>query len=166
VVPTLQTQLGSNHEGRKMTAINLLKHTGRAAILALVLAGTAFSAAAPVQAAPLQGFSLDVAPPKGGDQGMLKQFNNKSFGPNDFFNWCLSDKQIRKGLYNYGFDDVEIVGHPSKNRVRVEAVWDEWVYSFRVHRCTGIVDRIKKLYPVWEDDDYDDDDWGPWNKKK
>jgi hypothetical protein len=137
-----------------MTVLTLLKQTGRAAMLAVVLAGTAMSAA-PVQAAPLQGFSLDVKP-QGGDQKQLQQFKKKQFGPNDFFNWCLTDKQIRKGLKQYGFDDVDIVSHLSKNRVRVEAVWDDWMYSMRIHRCTGVVDKIKKLYPLWEDDDYDD----------
>lgn len=147
-----------------MTSLNLLKQTSRAAVLALVLVGTALGAAAPAQAAPpLQGFSLDVQPQ--GDAKTLNQFKKKDFGPNDFFNWCLTDKQIRRGLRNYGFDDVQIVDHLNKNRVRVEAVWDDWVYSMRIHRCTGVVDRIKRLYPVWEDDDYGDDDWGPWNKK-
>lgn len=141
-----------------MTVLNTLRQTGRAAVLAVVLAGTALSAV-PVQAAPLQGFSLDVKP-QGGDQKQLQQFKKKNFGPNDFFNWCLTDKQIRKGLQNYGFDDVSIVDHLGKNRVRVEAAYDDWYYSFRVHRCSGLVDKIKKLYPVWEDDDYgDDDDW-------
>lgn len=141
-----------------MTVLTLLKQTGRAAMLAVVLAGTAMSAA-PAQAAPLQGFSLDVKP-QGGDQKQLQQFKKKQFGPNEFFNWCLTDKQIRKGLSQYGFDDVDIVSYLSKNRVRVEAVWDDWMYSMRIHRCTGVVDKIKKLYPLWEDDDYyDDDDW-------
>ena len=140
-----------------MTVLNTLRQTGRAAVLAVVLAGTALSAV-PVQAAPLQGFSLDVKP-QGGDQKQLQQFKKKNFGPNDFFNWCLTDKQIRKGLKAYGFFDVEIVDHLGKNRVRVEAGYDDWYYSMRIHRCTGVVDKIKKLYPVWDDEDYDDDDW-------
>ena len=139
-----------------MTVLNTLRQTGRAAVLAVVLAGTALSAV-PVQAAPnMGGFSLDVKP-QGGDQKQLQQFKKKNFGPNDFFNWCLTDKQIRKGLINYGFEEVHIVDHLGKNRVRVEAAYDEWYYSFRVNRCSGLVDKIKKLYPVWEEDDYDDD---------
>jgi hypothetical protein len=140
-----------------MTVLNMLRQTSRAAVLAVVLAGTALSAV-PVQAAPLQGFSLDVKP-QGGDQKQLQQFKKKNFGPNDFFNWCLTDKQIRKGLINYGFDDVNIVDHLGKNRVRVEAAYDEWYYSFRVNRCSGVVDKIKKLYPVWDEEEEDDDDW-------
>ena len=141
-----------------MTVLNTLRQTGRAAVLAVVLAGTALSAV-PVQAAPLQGFSLDVKPQGGENQKQLQQYKKKDFGPNDFFNWCLTDKQIRKGLINYGFEDVHIVDHLSKNRVRVEAAYDEWYYSFRVNRCSGVVDKIKKLYPVWDEEEEDDDDW-------
>lgn len=142
-----------------MTVLSMLRQTGRAAVLAVVLAGTALSAV-PVQAAPPNlngGFSLDVKP-QGGDAKGLQQYKKKQFGPNDFFNWCLTDKQIRRGLQNYGFDEVHIVDRLSKNRVRVEAIYDDWYYSFRVNRCSGVVDRIKKLYPVWEEEE-DDDDW-------
>lgn len=144
-----------------MTVLDTLRQTGRAAVLAVVLAGTALSAV-PVQAAPtMGGFSLDVKP-QGGDQKQLQQYKKKNFGPNDFFNWCLTDKQIRRGLSNYGFFDVEVVDHLSKNRVRVEAGYDDWVYSMRINRCSGVVDRIKKLYPVDDEDDWgDDDDWYP-----
>lgn len=141
-----------------MTVLNTLRQTGRAAVLAVVLAGTALSAV-PVQAAPLGGFSLDVKPQGGESQKQFQQFKKKNFGPNDFFNWCLTDKQIRKGLINYGFEEVHIVDHLGKNRVRVEAAYDEWYYSFRVNRCSGLVDKIKKLYPIWEEEDEDDDDW-------
>ena len=116
-----------------MTVLNTLRQTGRAAVLAVVLAGTALSAV-PVQAAPLQGFSLEIKPQGGENQKQFKQFKKKNFGPDDFFNWWLTDK-------------------------RVEAAYDEWYYSFRVNRCSGMVDKIKKLYPVWEEDEYDDDDW-------
>lgn len=139
-----------------MTVLNTLRQTGRAAVLAVVLAGTALSAA-PAQAAPLQGFSLDVQPQ--GKSGKEMQLQKKQLGPNDFFNWCLTDKQIRRGLQNYGFDDVHIVDHLSKNRVRVEAAYDEWYYSFRVNRCSGVVDKIKKLYPIWDDEEEQDDDY-------
>ena len=46
-----------------------------------------------------------------------------------------------------------------KRNVRVQAGYDDWYYSMRIHRCSGVVDKIKKLYPVWDDEDWDDDDW-------
>lgn len=126
-----------------------LRRTGRAAVLALVLAGTAMTAM-PAQAAPLKNFQLELQLPKE-EKGL--QF--KKVDPNKFFNWCLTDKQIRKGLKNLGFYEVDIVAHLGKNRVRVEAAWDEWVYSMRIHRCSGEVDKIKKLYPIWDEEDDD-----------
>ncbi len=131
-----------------MTILSKLRTTGRAAAVAMVLAGTAL-AAMPVEAAPLKNFSLEIKP-----QGDQKAMQLKKFkGDNAFFFWCLTDKQIRKGLKNYGFYDIDIVDHIGKNKVRVEAGWDDWYYSFRLHRCTGEVDKIKKLYPAWDEDD-------------
>ncbi|MBN9314609.1 MAG: hypothetical protein J0I99_02620 [Devosia sp.] len=142
-----------------MTVLNLIRQTSRAAVLAVVLAGTALSAV-PVQAAPnlSGGFSLDVKP-QGGDQKQLQQFKQKQFGPNDFFNWCLTDRQIRRGLINYGFEEVAIVDRLGRNRVRVEAIYGDWYYSMRVHRCSGVVDRIRKLYPVYDNEDDYGDNW-------
>ena len=57
-----------------MTVLNTLRQTGRAAVLAVVLAGTALSAV-PVQAAPLGGFSLDVKPQGGENQKQFQQFS-------------------------------------------------------------------------------------------
>lgn len=143
-----------------MTVLNTLRQTGRAAVLAVVLAGTVLSSV-PAQAAPnMGGFSLEVKP-QGGDQKQMQQYKKKGFGPNDFFNWCLTDKQIRRGLKAYGFFEVEITDRLSKNRVRVEAGYDDWYYSMRINRCSGVVDRIKKLYPVDDEDDWGDDDWYP-----
>jgi len=130
-----------------MTILNTLRTTGRAAVVAFVLAGTAL-AAMPVEAKPLNNFSIQVQP-KGDMQGKsLKKLDN-----NAFFFWCLTDKQIRKALKNYGFFDIDIVAYLSKNKVRIEAGYDDWYYSFRLNRCTGEVDKIKKLYPTWDDDD-------------
>ncbi|MDC9826055.1 hypothetical protein PRN20_20150 [Devosia sp. ZB163] len=145
-----------------MTVLTLIRQTSRAAVVAIALAGTALSVV-PAEAAPnLNGFSLDVKPQ--GSPKELQQFKKqKDYAPNDFFNWCLTDKQIRKGLKAYGFFDVEIVNHLSKNRVRVQAGYDDWYYSMRIHRCSGVVDRIKKLYPVYDDEDWgDDDEWTPY----
>ena len=137
-----------------MTSPILFQKTARAAVVAIVLAVVAMS---PAQAAPpnlSSSFSLEVKP-QGGDQKQLQQFRNRQFAPSDFYDWCLTDRQIRRGLRSYGFTDIELVGNSSRNRVRVEATYGDWVYSMRVHRCSGMVDRIKKLYPVWEDDDYE-----------
>ena len=132
-----------------MGLLTKLHTAGRASVVAVILAGATL-AAMPVEAAPLKGFSLDVKP-QGDQKGMqLRNFKNDD---NAFFFWCLTDKQIHRGLRAYGFFDIDIVAHLGKNRVRVEAGWVDWYYSFRVNRCSGEVDRIKRLYPAWDDEE-------------
>ncbi|MHB1109896.1 MAG: hypothetical protein ACYCZU_06230 [Devosia sp.] len=133
------------------TILSTLKNTGRAAVLAIVLAGTALGAM-PAQAAPLGAFKLELqAAPKGGEMQM------KKFGYEDDYDWCLTNRQIRKGLKKAGFTDIDFVQELKKHRVRVEALYlgDDWYYSMRINRCSGHVDKIKKLYPAYEDDEFD-----------
>lgn len=131
------------------TILSTLKNTGRAAVLAIVLAGTALGAM-PAQAAPLGAFKLELqAAPKGGEMQM------KKFGYEDDYDWCLTNKQIRKGLKKAGFTDIDFVQELKRHRVRVEALYlgDDWYYSMRIDRCEGEVDKIKRLYPAYEDDE-------------
>ena len=137
-------------EPNEMTTIlSSFKSAGRAAVLAIVLAGTAL-AAAPAEAKPLSPFALELqaAPPQGGETQM------KKFGYDEDYDWCLTNKQIRKGLKKYGFTDIDFVQELKKHRVRVEALYlgDDWYYSMRIDRCTGHVDKIKKLYPADEEE--------------
>jgi hypothetical protein len=60
---------------------------------------------------------------------------------------CLTNKQIRRGLAQVGFEDIDFVKELKGHRVRVEALYqDGWVYSLRVDRCDRSVDQIKPLY--------------------
>jgi hypothetical protein len=66
---------------------------------------------------------------------------------------CLTNRQIRRGLRDYGFTDIQFVRNLPRERVVVEALYeDDWYYSMRVHRCKGYVDRVRPLYPAWDDD--------------
>jgi hypothetical protein len=129
----------------------------RIAAVAIAVIGIA-ATAVPAQAAPALGGSLEldfgVAPPAGDDQVQFKKFG----GDDDDDDWCydLTNKQIRKGLRNAGFEDIDFIKDLSNNRVRVEALYEDdgWVYSMRIDRCDGDVDKIKALY---EADDFDID---------
>ena len=71
-----------------------------------------------------------------------------------------SAAMLAKRIPDWGFHRDEF--RRGQNRVRVEAGYDDWVYSMRINRCSGMVDRIKKLYPVDDEDDWGDDDgWYP-----
>ena len=65
------------------------------------------------------------------------------------FGWrCLSNREVRWGLTDYGFRRVEIVRNLRRERVAVEGQWGNWLYSMRVDKCTGEVDRVEAVRPV------------------
>ncbi|HEY9012764.1 MAG TPA: hypothetical protein VIN06_17295 [Devosia sp.] len=86
-----------------------------------------------------------------GDSSEMQTFGAPRKGQ-EFAPACLTNRQIRRGLRDYGFEDVAFVRELSRNRVIVEALYeDDWYYSMRVHRCRGYVDRVRPLYPADED---------------
>jgi hypothetical protein len=137
--------------------LTLMRTYCRVAVLALALSAATFGAS-PVSAQNLEpNFSI------GG--GAAVQPETKSYGaqPNkgsrDFQLGCLSNREIRRGLREYGFSDISFVRQLRRSRVLVEALYeDDWYYSMRVNRCTGYVDRVTPLYPLYDDDDDDDYD--------
>ena len=135
-----------------------LKTAGRVAVLAIALSGVALTAV-PAQAAPLDAFKLELAAPQVdiGAQTQMKTFVYDEDEEYDDYDWCLTNKQIRKGLKKADFDDIEFVQELKKHRVRVHALYedDDWYYSMRIDRCTGEVDKIKRLYPAYDEDDFD-----------
>lgn len=134
------------------------KSLSRLAVIA-VAAGTIAVTALPAQAAPQLGQSLNLGLEVAKPQAMQQlQMKKKSGGFDDFF-WCLTNKQIRKGLGKAGFDEIDFVKELKHHRVRVEALYEDdgWVYSMRIDRCDGEVDQIKPLYEY--DDFYIDFDF-------
>lgn len=143
-----------------MSLLASLQSTVRVAALGIALAGVAF-ATQPAQAAPQLGTSLQLSAPAKPDAGQ-QTMQMKSFGSDDDYeddyDWCLTNKQIRKGLWNADFEDVDFIKELKHHRVRVSALYEDdgWYYSLRIDRCTGEVDQIKPLYEA-EDFDIDFD---------
>jgi hypothetical protein len=137
----------------------ILHSIARAAALAVTIVGIAGTAPAFAALALGGSLSLDfgVAPPAGDDQTQFKKFGGDE---DEDDSWCyeLTNKQIRRGLRNAGFDDVDFIKDLQHDRVRVEALFEEdgWVYSMRIDRCDGEVDQIEALYEA-EDFDIDFD---------
>jgi hypothetical protein len=140
-----------------MTSLSFLLKSARIAFVGVALGAVAFTAV-PAQAAPSLGTTLNldlsVVKPQGGEQTMQM----KKFGSGDDYSWCLTNKQIRKGLKKADFAEIDFVKELKHHRVRVEALYenDGWVYSMRIDRCDGEVDQIKPLYE-YEDFDIDFD---------
>ncbi|HWA17992.1 MAG TPA: hypothetical protein VG757_03270 [Devosia sp.] len=136
-----------------MTMLHTIKTTGRAALVAVALGATAFTAM-PVQAAePSGSFSLQFGNgggPKYFGHGFGFGFGNGNgsiqlhFGDRDFFNYCLTNRQIERGLDNRGFDRVRIVKSGERKVIAVGKWGSRW-YEMRVDRCTGKVDRVKRV---------------------
>lgn len=120
----------------------MILKTLKAGVVALALAGTAL-AAVPVQAAqPNFGFQLNFG--GGGNGGIVLHF-----GDDDYWDFCLTNKQIVKALNNKGYSKVKIVKESnSSNKVwAVGRKYGNW-YQLRIDRCTGKVDQVKEIYPL------------------
>ena len=128
-----------------MALSTMLKTGLRAGIVALALGGTALVGAAPVQAAqPTFGFQLNFG--SGGFGPGPQGGIILNFGDDNYFEYCLTNSQIRSALRNKGYRDVKIV----KEYNNTNKVWAigrkgfDW-YQMRVDRCTGKVDRIEEI---------------------
>jgi len=140
--------------------LNIVKNTSRAAIIALAL-GASVVTAAPAMAqgqpsgGPATTFQLDLGNGGGGgERGDGPMFSPRGQGrvvvPDDRFGrWCLNDRQIRRGISQYGFNDVRVRRDIGRNRVEVTGTYGRWLYSMRVDRCTGYVDRVRALRPAF-----------------
>jgi len=142
--------------------LNIVKNTSRAAVVALALGASALTAL-PAQAAghgpgggngPAMTFQLDLGSdggrngnqtfaPQGQGQGRVIVPDHR---PGRF---CLNDRQIRRGIASYGFDNVRIRRDVGRDRVEVNGVYGRWLYSMRVNRCTGYVDRVQPIRPAF-----------------
>jgi hypothetical protein len=119
----------------------------KAGVVALALSATAL-VALPAQAAPPSfSFSLNLGGP-GFPIYPVKPGIILHFGDPDYFNYCLSDKQVRNLVRDNDFSHVKVSKYENKyNKVWVIAQSDdddEW-YMMRVDRCSGKVDKIHSI---------------------
>jgi hypothetical protein len=131
-----------------MTMIDTFKNTGRAAVVALALGATAF-AAVPAQAAPSSSFSLSLNGGNGsgitfgtgnGHGSVQLHFGNGNYGYK-----CYTNNQVEKALGKYGFRQADVVKKLKGDRVLVVAKHQGTWYEMRVDKCSGKVDKVKKL---------------------
>lgn len=116
--------------------LSALRKTGHAAVVALALgAATITIIPAPAMAqSPSFSFSIEL----GGADLRLRH--------GDFARkFCLSNKQIRRGLRAEGFRNIDILGGIGRNRVEVIASFRGRFYLLVVNRCTGKVRIIERL---------------------
>lgn len=127
---------------------SLLK-TGRAAAVALAL-GASVVTAMPVQAASEPSFNFQLGVGKdgnvmsfGADSGNgRRDHDRRDFRP---FHQCVSNREVLRGLRDYGFDYVDIVRDLSRTRVAVVGEWRNRTYAMKVNKCTGEVYDVQRL---------------------
>lgn len=130
------------------TILARLKAIGAAAVLAATIAVTGLAAApALAQGQPPSNFSLSV--PGGDSNTMTMQAPGNQRATEsrryDRRYYCLTDRQIIRGLRDYGFERARIVRNLRGERVEAIANWGRYQYSMRIDRCTGVVDRIRLI---------------------
>ena len=123
----------------------MILNTLKAGVVALALAGGALAAAVPAQAAsPTFGFSLNFGNTFSPNGGIVLHF-----GDDDYWDFCLTNRQIVAGLNDRGYSRVKIVKE-SRNSGKVWAIGRKngnW-YQLRIDPCTHKVDQVKRIYPL------------------
>jgi len=115
------------------------KKAGRAAIVALTLGASAFTAL-PAQAqsgSPSFNFEFGI---QGGGGNFSYGFERGK----RFQRECLTNNEVRRGLQRRGWDDVRFVDRRGV-RVKVVADWGRRTYAMTINRCTGRVTDIEQL---------------------
>ena len=136
-----------------MTLSTTLKTGLRAGVVALALAGTALVAVPAEAAQPNFGFQLNFG--NGGFFGGPNGGIVLHFGDDNYFDYCLTNSQVRSALRNKGYSQVKIVKE-SNNTNKVWVVYrddGDW-YQARVDRCTGKVDHVDQIYPKGPDNSF------------
>jgi hypothetical protein len=128
-----------------MTALmSTLKASGRAAIVALTLGASVFTAV-PAMAQPTPSFNFQFGIGSDGKPSVGFGVDGGNGYYDDDFDRCMSNRQIIRGLRDEGYRDIEIVSELRRNRVGVVARYGRNYYQMRVNRCTGEVDRVQRL---------------------
>lgn len=136
-----------------MTSIrSTFKTLGRAAIVAAVFGVTATAAtSAFAQSGPSVNFSIQLPGNAGGNTerapSLLGRDNNSNWngGGGGYGYRCLTNREVRQGIADYGYRQVEVTRELRRDRVEVQAVYGRWAYAMRVDKCTGQVDQVQRI---------------------
>lgn len=146
---------------------NTFKSIARVAALAVTIGASAL-VVAPVQAqeGPSASFSIQI-PGSGARSGASVSggFAAPQAAPNwapdysyeddygyDYGYRCLTNREVRQGIAGYGFSNVDITRELYNERVDLQAVYGNWLYTMRVDKCTGEVNRVRRAERVYNGD--------------
>lgn len=142
------------------TLLSALRMTGAAAVL---MAGLAAGPVLAQSGEPSMNFSLGIGngqsemnlnQPEGDQPAQGQSYRGGGgnfeggFDDGDYrrFNLCLTNREVIRGLRDYGFRRVEVTDS-SRRRAEVIGRWGRWDYLMRVNKCTGevnVIDRFRR----------------------
>ncbi|KKC38733.1 hypothetical protein WH87_07360 [Devosia epidermidihirudinis] len=143
---------------------NSFKSVARAAVLAVAIGGSALAVMpAQAQEGPSASFSIQIpgnGPATNGRSGASAtgRFAAPGWAPDygyddgygyDYGYRCLTNREVRQGIAGYGFSNVDITRELYNNRVDLQAVYGNWLYTMRVDKCTGEVNRVRQAQRVY-----------------
>jgi hypothetical protein len=116
-----------------------MKTTGRAAVIALALGASAFTAMPAQAQSGNPSFNFQFGIQGGGDNFSYRFDNGKRFKRE-----CLTNNEVRRGLRQMGWNDIRFVDRKGV-RVKVVADWGRRTYAMDINKCTGRVTNIERL---------------------
>lgn len=116
-----------------------MKTTGRAAVIALALGASAFTAMPAQAQSGNPSFNFQFGIQGGGDNFSYRFDNGKRFKRD-----CLTNNEVRRGLRQMGWNDIRFVDRKGV-RVKVVADWGRRTYAMTINKCTGRVTDIERL---------------------
>jgi hypothetical protein len=132
------------------TPPSIFKTIASVALVTIALAVVAFGVM-PAQAQPAINFSLDIPGGQGGMTMGLSAGATDQSAPESQDNAgtrCLTNREVRRGVENNGYERVEITDELPRDRVAVRGTQGNWLYSMDVDKCTGAVERLERVRRV------------------
>ncbi|MEO5805707.1 hypothetical protein [Devosia sp.] len=129
------------------TIFSAFKSAGRVAVITLALGASTLVAVPAFAQGPVVSFGLQFG---GGNNDNGPRHGN-GWGDDDWDNGgnyqrrCLTNREVRQQVSQYGYSQVNVVRELSRQRVDVTAVRGNWVYAMRVDKCSGQVSQPQRV---------------------
>ena len=137
------------------TVFSAFKSAGRVAVIALALgASTLVAAPAFAQQGPAVSFGLQFGGGNGNGPRHGNGWDNNGWDNDNYQTRCLTNREVRRQVGQYGYNQVNVVRELSRQRVDVTAVRGNSIYAMRVDKCSGQVSQPQRVGRVGRGDNF------------
>jgi hypothetical protein len=119
------------------------KSAARFAVVVAVLGASSLTAAPAFAESFATGFSLQIESSRGFADGQRQDRHNS--WDDGYRMRCLTKREVVRGVSAYGYGRVQIVSDYGRDRLGLQAIKGNWLYSMRIDTCTGQVDRLQRI---------------------